>query len=70
MVWCFCILGILAKVRRLGLPCAGVGHGLPGGLGREAVAFLEEFDGDAVGGFDEGHVAVFWGAIDGDACVL
>lgn len=55
--------------RGMGSPVATVGHGGPGLSRGQRLAFLQEFDGDAVRRAYEGHVAIPWRAVDRDAAV-
>ena len=44
-----------------------IGHRGPGFLGRQRIALLQQFDGLAIRGAHEGHVAIARRPVDGDA---
>src|SRR5689334_10304862 len=55
---------VVGSARRYALPGTGIGHAGPGLGGRERLAGLQQFDGDAVRRADKGHVTVTRRAVD------
>src|SRR5690606_25750009 len=61
--------GRITRSRRVASPAAGVRHRLPWLARFQRLALLQELDGNAVRGADEGHAAVAGRTIDGDTRV-